>query len=545
MKITNNIRRCAGALTLAITFGFAASLVAQDDSLIAMGVVNGSGTLVNSTNTVGGVVSIIDQGIGDHDIVVDAAGAFGGSSSDYVVMVAKRDNNGISYDTDNYVYGKMEAVTADKLTATIRSQDLEDDANKNGPLAADNDYNFVIRKIEVGTSTISSASSHLMALGQVSSVGTIVSSFGVNGVAVSSSGAGGSYEVTLSKTGFFAGDDINDYVVLPIVRDSSLTDQVAGTSDIETVSNDEVVISIRVHDVQDGANGNGGTLASDDFYFTVFRIPSSPAGGKPDSTLLLAAANLSSGGALLEGGSSLPNSVVSSTDVAVGLYELDINATGAFAGKSSNQYVVMATVRLGFANDRTVSASVGIQNDNTLRIFLSTQDVENDLSVNGDLADREVAVVVYDAGAILQPDLLIGRKRAQKSMKGNDRYNSGGGGQGVKLELPGTGKKNFFFAAQNDGDSIDNFLIKEKGAGKIVKIKYFRLSGGRTNVTGAIRTGKRAALQVRPGKSVVFQGEARYRSTSKTPKRNIRLIGTSDFGGAKDTVRATPVLENN
>jgi hypothetical protein len=543
MNPTNPYQRILCAFTLTLSLCFAGSLGAQDDTLIAMGVVNGSGTLVNSTNTVGGVVSILDQGIGNHDIVIDAVGAFSGSSGDYLLMVAKRDNDGFIYDTDNYVYGNVESVTADQLTATVRSQDLEDASDKNGPLASDTDYNFIIRKVSTGSPTISSDSSHLMALGRVSPAGAIVSSFGVNGVAVSSSGAGGIYEITLARTGAFAGDGINDYVVLPIVRDSSLIDKVVGTSDIETASDDEVVLSIRVHDVQDGGAGTFGNASADDFFFTVFRIPSSSPAGAPKSTLLIAAANISSSGSLVEGASSLPNSVVSATDVATGRYEVDINAPGAFAGKTSNQYVAMATVRDGFVTDNTVSVDAVVLNDNTLRILLSTQDVENDLSISGDLEDEALAVVVYDTDPVFQPDMRIGRKRALKDMKGDDRYNTGGGGQGVRVTLPATGQENFFFAVQNDGASIDNFRVKEKGAGKIVKIKYFRLSGGRKNVTGAVRTGKIAAPQVAPGKVVIFKAQARYRSTSKTPKRNIRLLGTSQFGGSRDTVKATPVLD--
>jgi hypothetical protein len=130
MNPTNPYQRILCAFTLTLSLCFAGSLGAQDDTLIAMGVVNGSGTLVNSTNTVGGVVSILDQGIGNHDIVIDAVGAFSGSSGDYLLMVAKRDNDGFIYDTDNYVYGNVESVTADQLTATVRSQDLEDASDK-------------------------------------------------------------------------------------------------------------------------------------------------------------------------------------------------------------------------------------------------------------------------------------------------------------------------------------------------------------------------------------------------------------------------------
>lgn len=535
MKPYRSLKHLAGGLIFLAILNLAWTSTAQDDSLVAMGIVNSSGTLLNSTNTVGGVVSIDDNGTGNHDVVIDAAGAFAGAGiNDFIVEVTRRGS-----DTDDYHIGEVTARTDDKLTVTIRSADLEqDDGSPSATEAVDSAFNFLIRRLNSADSTIPSGTAHLLALGRISSGGAPTFVFGVGDIAVTSTGAGaGDYEITLTETGAFTGDNSNDYVVLAQPRNSGLADEIATLSSITTASDDNIIVNIRTFDVQTAVASGLGTAFSDDFFFTVYRIPDAPEETAPASRLLVAAANVTSTGSLLEGATSIPGGVVTATDTATGRYEVNINAAGAFFGKDPEQYIAIATIRESILIDRIVQATVLIVNENTLRVELSTQDVEEDTEAVGLLEDEDFAVAIYDAGATFQPDMHIGEKRKLSKMKGDDRYNKRGGGQGIKLKLADTMRKRFHFATENDGTSIDSFSAKQKGAGRIVILKFFRLTGGKKNVTAAVRTGKAIAQDVRPGENVIFQGFANYRSSSKTPTKKIRLTGNSEYATDSDTVR--------
>ena len=540
MKYYNTMKQVAGGIVLAATLTVSSQMAAQD-SLIAMGIVNNAGTLLNSANTVGGTISIVDQGTGDHDIVINAAGAFAGDSpDDFIVELTQRLG-----DTDNFSYRGDVAVNNNQLTVTVHGVDLEDSTNPFGPLENDTHFGFVIRRIN--GSSIPAGTSHLIALGRlVSASGAISAGFGVDGIALSSTNTGtGDYDITLTKTGAFSSDVANDYVVMSTANGSTLDDERPTVNSISTGSDDNVVINIRTHDVQEAVAGDAGTLNDEPIHFVVYRIPSSPGNGIPQSQLLIGAANVSSGGALLEGATPLPGGNVSSSSPGTGDYEVVITSPGAFAGMSSSQYVVQATININGFDDAIIQAQPTVVDDNTLRIDVATIDVEDDGEATGFLQNAGFSVVVYDTGARFQPDLRIGTKKSFTKMKGNNRYNGSGAGQGIKITLKGTAFKRFYFAVENDGTSLDDIKLREKGAGSILKTKYFRLTGGRTNITAQVRTQSEVISNLRPGRNVRIEGQAKYKKLSKRPNRKLKIKGSSLFqGSASDTVKAKTVAGN-
>lgn len=541
MKTNHLIPHAAAGLVLGAAMGFFAPLKAAEDSLIAMGTVDASTpAFFNSTNTVGGVLSLVDNGTGDIDIVIDAVGAFAGSASDdFLVEITK-----LTGDTDNYAYGIATNVTDDQLTVTTRGVDLEDTTDPNDSKDSDTDFNFVIRRMPAAGS-IGAGTGLLLGLGWATTTGDLTTGFGVNGVAVATSQTGvGIYEVTFTKTGAFAGDFATDYVALAQVRGSGTDDELAGVRDVDVSSDDNVVVEIRVHDVQEAVAGGAGSLADDDFFFSVYRIPAVPTDASPASALLIAGANVNGGGTLQKGSTSLPGGVVTATDTADGTYEVDVVAAGAFAGKSSSQYVAVATIADHLKRDKLIQASVSLINDSTLRVTVKTVDVEVDGNATGVATDESFSLVLYDAAPTFQPDLQIGQKRNLTTMKGDDVFNTNGAGQGIKVKLPLYGAGRFHFALENNGASMDNFLVKEKGAGSFVRTNYFRLTGGRTNVTAKVRTGKEVASEVAPDDAVIFQAQPKFRSPGTARLRNLKLTGTSDVDASTDTVKAKVVPTN-
>lgn len=510
------------------------ALFAQGDSLVAVGHVNNFTTVVNSTNTVGGTISVTDNGTGDRNLTISAPGAFVGAHVlDFVLDLTKRTS-----DSDDYVSGVIFSVTDDELVCRIRSVDLEDDTVENAQEDRYVAFNFLIRRGNRTAQTVSPATSHLIALAFIDSTGTPDAVFGVDGIEVTSSGSGGDYAILLEKPGYFQGDAGNDYVVFAQAQNIGLADELAGHSSTSTVSDDSVTISVDVYDVQSASNADTGTQVADNFCVAIYRIPSGPDNTPPASRLLFGSANIASSGSLSSGFTSVPHGVVSSANSGDGNYVVDFNAYGEFEGKSTDQYFATAKIRTVSSTDHLIQANAALLSDHTLRVFISIAGVERTGQITGIPENDAFSVTVYDLGATFQPDMQIGTKRSLTSMRGNNVYNSIGAGQTIRVSLNGTGPERYYFAAQNDGTSIDNFSILEIGAGKTLRSKYFRLTGGRANVTAAIRRGLVAAPAVAPGRTVLFQADTRYRSANSTKKRKVRLAGKSSYDTASDTARA-------
>lgn len=140
--------------------------------------------------------------------------------------------------------------------------------------------------------------------------------------------------------------------------------------------------------------------------------------------------------------------------------------------------------------------------------------------------------------ADVQPDNTIGEKVGKQ--KGNNTYNSTGAGQKVKVKLRGKKKFKTFFSVQNDGSFPNTISLRSNSPNKrTLKLKVFRLTGGRTNVTSALLRGGLAIADLAPGESVLYRGDYKRKSTEKNARGKIRFTSTSSLLGNSDTVQAT------
>lgn len=547
MKNTPVTRTLVGALLLIASLGFTHTATAQE-TLIAAGNINASGDVGISTSPIGATVSSTRNGVGSgsYDIQIDSIGAFASNTEDDFLIEVGIERGDLL--NDNGVTAEVKSVNADQLVIDVQVADYEDLSSNVSSEARDEDFYFVIRRITAGQTSFVGDSRHLLAIGTVDTDGTLLASFGVDGVnATSQKNAEGDYTVTLSKPGGFVGDSSQDYLFLATPIDSGSQDQIisADVGNNGTSTDDAVVFAVRTTDVQDNPNADVGVAEDENFGFVVYALNAASEAGSPDSRLIAMMASVAPNGDLVRGASSHSGGSVTSTRVGAGRFDVDFVSAGAFAGKSAEDYIGIATVRTASLQDRQANVLVEIVNPSLLRVNVAINDLEQDATSIGDPEDDDFYVTLFDTDPAFQPDLRIGRKRNLTKMKGNNRYNNSGGGQGIKVKLPGARQKKYFFAVENDGRSIDDFRVKEKGAGSEIKSRYFRLTGGRQNVTARIRTNKEVASDVEPGDIVLFQSRLRYRSSLGTPRRKIKLLGRSIANFSRDTVKAIVVPDNN
>lgn len=533
MKTSITKIRCGilAALMLASMAG-SVGLLAQDN-VVALGRVNSTGTLLNGTTTVNGVISTTFNGTGDYTVEVTSLGAFAGSdANDYVMQVTVSS----TASGDETIKASVTSVTDDVVTINVHVDDVEDTTNAFGPLETNSAFHFVLYRIP-DTLPAVGGTRFLIGTGLVNGSGTLLSGTGVGGITISSTQNGtGDYNVVLSKAGAFADDVFNDYVLALSARSTGVQDQAVRGAPTNTASNDEIVFNIHTDDVQANPDANVGVSANEDFYFTVYRI--APVGGLPASQLLLALAKVDSAGLLLSSPNAFDGGTMSASRVGEGEYRVTIVSPGAFAGRTATEFLAHANLDQAVSADEAIISNVTIPNDDTLEVSVNINDVEASGEAAGVPTDGSFFLSLFDARAELQPDMRIGEKGNLTKMKGNNTYNTTGAGQQLRLKLVSTSRKKYFFALENDGNIADNVRIKEKGAGNRVRTNYFRLTGGRANVTAKVRKAGSIAEEVNPGAFVRYEGRIKYLSTDKRPGRKIRLTGTSLIApSASDTVR--------
>jgi len=169
------------------------------------------------------------------------------------------------------------------------------------------------------------------------------------------------------------------------------------------------------------------------------------------------------------------------------------------------------------------------------------------LEVNGDAADDgPYNLEAVEVPLTFQPDMKIGKRLNR--LKGDNIYN--GNSVGQKVVIRGRAKRGrnhrYFFACENDGEAVDDFLIGRIGKrynNRKWRARIFRISGGRRNVTGAFET--RSLVQtLAPGQEVFFRVVVSLKSSSS--RRIRRGFGERAFSGSDltkfDTTRARFVL---
>lgn len=496
------------------------------EALIAMGSVEANGVLERSASPINGVVQSSRSGAGQYTVTVIAAGAFAGTTSaSYLAALSAR----ATTSSDNLVNGRVVSVTDDVLTLQVRASDVEDSAFPNLALPEDTRFYFQIHRIDPGGARIDGDSRYLLAAGSVTSGGDKIASFATDGIAVTTANLGpGEYTIQLTKSGAFVGDATDDYLLFLTPRGGGgVSDEAARGSATAVVSDDSVLFEVYTDDVQQAAAGNSPTPENEPFEFSIHRIDAAGAAGIPASRLVLAMASIDSTGALLSGGVRGGAGTLSASRLSEGLYRLEIDAPGAFNGVIGDRYVVNAFNHGTDFQDELVGASLAVVDADTLRVSLGSTDVEIDGENTGVLADLPITVIIYDTDPGFAADLAISAKRAPGSFKGTDFRNASGAGQSIRLALVGTRPRKFFFLSENAGHLTDGTAVKGFGIRGALRSGFFRTTGGRANVTAAIRSGTLVASDLRPGTTVRFEGRTAYRDSDSRPKRNLRLMGRS------------------
>lgn len=528
---TKNLCGIFAALVLAFAAG-SVGLFAQDN-VVALGRVNSAGTLLNGTTTVNGVITTALNGTGDYTVEVTSTGAFAASdANDYLMQVTVSS----TATGDETIKANVTGVTDDVVTINVHVDDVEDLTNPSLALEVNSAFHFVLYRIPETLPAVG-GTRFLIGTGLVDGAGTLLSGTGVGGITVSSvRDATGDYDVVLSKAGAFVGDVLNDYVLALSVRSGGAQDQAVRGAPSNATSDDEIVFNIHTDDVQANPDAGTGTPANEDFYFTIYRI--APVSGLPASRLLVALARVDNAGLLLSSPNAFDGGTMSASLIGTGSYRVTIVSPGAFAGRSATEFVAHANLDQSVSSDEAILSDVTIPDDDTLEVSVNINDVEQAGQTAGVAVNRPFFLSLFDARAELQPDLRIGEKGSLTKMKGNDNYNATGSGQQLRLELVSTSRRKYFFALENDGNIADNVRVKKKGAGSLVRTNYFRLTGGRANVTAKVKKAGSIEEAVSPGAFVRYEGRIKYLSSENRPGRKIRLTGSSLISPtATDTVR--------
>ena len=147
-----------------------------------------------------------------------------------------------------------------------------------------------------------------------------------------------------------------------------------------------------------------------------------------------------------------------------------------------------------------------------------------------------------DPGAIegledsdFQPDSRIGLSAA--SQIGNNRYNTTGRGQTVKLALSGRQKAKSFFTVENDGVIRDSIRLRSVAPNKkTLKGGVFLLTGGRTNVSAQVFGTGLALGELNPGESLAFQANWSRKSATLKAKQTLQITASSEIATTSDVV---------
>jgi len=532
---TSRLRHCGKLAALGLAILAAHGSINAQDNIVALGRVDAAGGLVSSSTTVGGIIAPVRNSAGDYTVTVTATGAFTGTDVNDFAAQATINS---SASGDSTIKVAISGVTNNTITLEVNVDDVEDTTDPNAALAVDANFNFVLFRIP-NTVTASARTSHLIASGKVSALGVLQSAIGRDGIEASAGLSGiGDFDLTLTKAGGFTADALTDYVVL-LTLEGSGAEAYAIRGDVTDVSaNGQVVINVRTDDVQAIIDANVAVPASRSFYFSVYQTTNTPA-GTVDTEALVSHARVSAAGALLSGTNSFDGGLVASTQLGTGSYRVTMTSSGAFAGRIASEFVAHATLDQTTSDDDGIAVMLTVINNNTLQVDVSVNDLETSGQADGVAQDAGFYLTILDTVGDVRPDLLIGRKRALTSMTGDNVYGSSGRGQAIDLELNKLKWSKYFFALENDGNITDRVRLNETGRVNQVRTKYFRLNGGRKNITGKVIRAGYIEEALDPDDAVRYQGWVKYRSPKTRPKQSIRIVARSLVDTSKvDAVRA-------
>lgn len=493
--------------------------------LIAIGRVSTTGILSREASPIGAGFVVNKGGDGEYEIILNATGAFAGTSgTDYIVNLTTSD---VGSD-DEMALGNVSVTSDDEISIDVRMEDLEDAVAPNSPQPRNRAFYFQVYRIP-GDNFVSPDSNLVFATGLVDTGGNIVSAVAAEGGSVTASRpATGEYEITVSDPGAFPTDDAQDYVIACSVDLASHSDEAIRAGIASVASDDEVVFQVNIDDVQSTADDDNHDPANRSFSFVIYRVPQPEEDMGSASQLLVGMARVNGASGFLQASASgLPNGSVVSGRQGEGDYTVTITAPGQFAGKQFGDYAALVQCYSAVHDDEIPTARAIVQDDDTLIVHVTTSDVEVDGTNAATPQDRNFSILVLETFSDAQPDMLIGRKRSYTKMKGNDRYNKSGSGQRIRLKTSTSGKARSYFAVQNDGNGQDDLKIRRRGGWRNVRPKVFRLTDGRKNVTGKVKSSGFIVDGVKPGELIRFQKKTKFRGTSTTVRSNVKVQSIS------------------
>ncbi|MBL9157207.1 MAG: NHL repeat-containing protein [Verrucomicrobiales bacterium] len=144
-------------------------------------------------------------------------------------------------------------------------------------------------------------------------------------------------------------------------------------------------------------------------------------------------------------------------------------------------------------------------------------------------------VVAFDADRHF-PDLRIGKNAS--ATRGNNLYNASGSGQ-IQTETSVNGKKiRTFVRLENDGNVAETCAVKALGRHARFDLSVFLTTGGRRNVTGAVKSGVHQTDSIAPGSFRLYHHEIRAKGKEKSSRATVRawIQASSTVDGQIDRV---------
>jgi len=512
--------------------GFA---IAQD-TLVAYGIVEFDGTFNSHYNAVGGDIVVNKGVVGIYEIEITSPGAFvGATTDDFHVGLTIR--NSIS--NHDAAAADVSFVDANTLTVDVYIADLEDAGNLSNPEARDLPFFFQIYRIPAG-GVANPTSTGVLASGRVGTGGSLLGGVNAFGAGISAiRPATGEYELTVSGAGMFAGDTIDDYSLALTVNGNFNDDELIRGRASDDSSDDEIVFDIFIDDAQDTFNDNTSVPANNAFSFVIYRVPTATSPLPPASALLGLLARMDgTTGDLLSSATSFPGASIVPERTEIGDYLLTISAPGAFANRTVSDYSLQLQINDGNISDEFSSGRISLVDSSTMTVEVYVSDVEQDTEF-GTPRDNDFSVLIMNAFTEVQSDMLVGKKISVATMIGEDVYSLAPGNQRLRVRSKKSGRARFYFGAENDGNLTRAIAVGSVGKIKGVMAKFFLLSGGRSNVTAAIKSTSFALPGMAPGTNALFEAKTKPKKRSNKKKAKIRLQGIDvTSGAAQDLVDA-------
>lgn len=101
-------------------------------------------------------------------------------------------------------------------------------------------------------------------------------------------------------------------------------------------------------------------------------------------------------------------------------------------------------------------------------------------------------------------------------------------------------KLTFHGTVQNDGPNADTLTVSGTRKNAYFRVKYFQLSGGKSNITGAVIAGPQTWMDLATEEVRLLQIEVKPKRKAKDKKksRTFSLTTTSAEKGSKDVAKA-------